>query len=228
MRAHIKSILLCAALLGLSSCASLRIGGEADNLPLDAWYFESVTFEIAPVTTSAAPDPAALALFRSRLHSNRICHRDNVRFIIQKPMYLIHIVPWNGGLLAQYETRHRTIRDREPDDRHLIVFVPYIMGPWVDIEGIKQLGGVQYSPTAFAIFKGGAGKREAAVLLHEFGHLIGMVKNKDRENHDDDHRHHCANKRCVMFFSAPYARADFDYYCQRYIQRRIAQRARED
>ena len=229
MCARIKTIFLLVIFLVVTSCVShQRVEERAEELPANAWYFDSITFEVAPVTTAEKPDLDALDLFRERLHTNHLCHRNSVRFIVHKPTALFQVGPWNTPLLHHYEARHRTIQDKAPNDRHLFAFIAYIRGPWIDLGGVKLLGGIQYNTTAFAIFKGGAGNREAAVLLHEFGHLIGLVKDKDRENHDDDHQYHCANKRCVMFWSAPRNWSDFDYFCKRDIRRRVIERIVED
>jgi hypothetical protein len=44
---------------------------------------------------------------------------------------------------------------------------------------------------------------EKSVLIHEFGHLLAMVNigYESERNHEDTHKHHCKNERCVMFYS---------------------------
>jgi hypothetical protein len=45
---------------------------------------------------------------------------------------------------------------------------------------------------------------EQAILVHEFGHAVGVVENgvpAQSPHHDADHPGHCLNDRCVMFWA---------------------------
>lgn len=226
MRTRTKFYLFLAVFMGLTSCGAFEIK-ENDSKPepeTQFWLYDSITFEIAPIGSGAMPTMSSLEIFRERLHENRLCSRDEVRFIIDEPSGPTMTLLWEHSSIQRYEWQNRRMVDRRPNDKHLIVFVAYVLGPFLEGPDIKVLGGIQYSPTAFMIFKDGAAGREAGVLLHEFGHLIGLVKNKDRDNHDDAHRNHCANKRCAMFWTSPSDDADFDYYCKSDIRRRLLQR----
>lgn len=42
---------------------------------------------------------------------------------------------------------------------------------------------------------------ESAVVLHEMGHLLGLVHKESLKGHEDDaHPDHCKNKRCLMYY----------------------------
>ena len=45
---------------------------------------------------------------------------------------------------------------------------------------------------------------EATVVMHEFGHLMGLVNLDEKANaHEDpNHRRHCKNPQCLMYFAA--------------------------
>lgn len=46
---------------------------------------------------------------------------------------------------------------------------------------------------------------ESRVLLHEFGHLMGLVNTGapvQSDHYDEDHGKHCTNKRCLMYHLA--------------------------
>lgn len=46
---------------------------------------------------------------------------------------------------------------------------------------------------------------ESRVLLHEFGHLMGLVNTGapvQSDHHDEEHGKHCTNKRCLMYHLA--------------------------
>lgn len=227
MRGRIRSLVLTCVCLALTSCAPSQFGvmnGLDDPFTETSWYYDSIIFEISPIGTTCAPDPAALEIFRARLDQNRLCPADRVTFVVRSPV--VSVVPpvWSCPALSIFEASQRKLWDKDEDDRDLVAFVSYVTGLYHDFDGVKSLGGLQYGPTSFTIFKNGAGEREAGVLLHEFGHLIGMVKDPTRDNHDDAHERHCANKRCVMFWTTPGPLADFDYYCKRDLRRRISAR----
>lgn len=227
MHTRTKFYLCLAVFMGLTSCGAFEVKEESTHNPeTQFWLYDSITFEIAPIGTGAMPLAVDLETFRERLHENRLCRRSEVRFIIDDPVGPTTLHMWEHNGVHYYEQAHRRMVDRRPDDKHLIVFVAYVLGPFLEGGEVKVLGGIQYSPTAFMIFKDGAIGREAGVMLHEFGHIIGLVKNQTRDNHDDGHQNHCANKRCAMFWSAPSNDADFDYYCKQDIQRRLLQRLR--
>jgi hypothetical protein len=219
------SVATVAATALLLSCASIT------RLPVvsePAWLYDTITFEIAPIT-SADPSPRALELFRKRLHENHICQSDKISFKVRRSVRSIPFgIPWNSGMLSSYEDLRRSEHDDDPQDRDLAVFVAYIDGPWQDLTRIRFLGGLQYSDSAFAIFKRGAADREASVLLHEFGHMIGLVKRESLPNHDGAYRHHCAVQSCAMFHTAPGPYADFDLYCKREIAALIRARKVEE
>ena len=186
------------------------------------WYFDKVFFEIAAIQ-SATPSAASLREFRERLHENGICDKKNITFRVHAPDYPPPPYPWHIRLLNSYERAVRQFRDLDPNDRDFTVFIAYIDGLWLNGRTIRILGGVQYRKTSFAIFKSNVKGREASVLLHEFGHLIGLVP-LSAENHDDQHEHHCTNEKCAMFHTAPKPNADFDDSCKRAIQRKIRKR----
>lgn len=77
--------------------------------------------------------------------------------------------------------------------------------------------GVAYSSTSMCIFKdaikdnsGGLGQvseeiLETAVLIHEFGHILGLVNNGTpmAQDHEDAQRpHHCDNENCLMYYAS--------------------------
>jgi hypothetical protein len=223
---RIQHLALAVALVSLTiSCASLSTLPQPTKPT--SWLYNSITFEIAPVN-SANPSPEALEFFRKRLHENRLCHRDRVNFVIRRyTQGLPKGFPWSTGSLLTYEQMRRSIHDDSPYDSDLKVFVAYIDGLFRQGRELRHLGGLQYSHTAFAIFKSGARDREGAVLLHEFGHLIGLVKDEDAPNHDGINSHHCAIQTCAMYHSSPMDKADFDLYCKRAIRVMIRTRHEE-
>ena len=87
MRSQSNLLLVLAGFLMLavvSSCTMFR-GNQPPPLYEGPWYFKSVTFDIAPISSMCMPDPQALERFRTLLHKNQICHRSKIRFLVQDP-----------------------------------------------------------------------------------------------------------------------------------------------
>jgi len=228
MRSSNLGVVVVSMAALLASCAALSGTNQPEAPPDLGWLFDSITFEIAPIT-SAEPSPRALDTFRNRLHENHLCRRENVSFIMRRTVAGPPPgMPWSSGLLTGYESLRRSAHDDDPLDRDLKVFVAYIDGPWLEGGTLRFLGGLQYGPSAFAIFKSGAGDREASVLLHEFGHVLGLVKVETSENHDPVHTHHCVIRSCVMYWCAPGPDSNFDLYCRRQIIAMIRARDVDD
>jgi hypothetical protein len=76
--------------------------------------------------------------------------------------------------------------------------------------------GIQYAPGSIVLFgkpmrasSGSIGQPpypvlETSVVLHEFGHILGLVNTgtKMTQSHEDsEHAHHCNNKECLMYFA---------------------------
>jgi hypothetical protein len=60
--------------------------------------------------------------------------------------------------------------------------------------------GEAFAPDSFVIFRPRIqAKWERSILLHEFGHLLGLTDNHSTHS-DKDHTFHCINKNCVMFW----------------------------
>jgi hypothetical protein len=207
----------------LVACVSPPAAYDHGSCRHDKWLFDEVTFEIAPVSSSM-PSPRALDKFRLRLHQNNICDYKKIKFIVRKAAVRT-AQAWNGFVLHSYELLRRARHDIDPEDRSLNVFVAYIDGPWIEAGRVRRLGGIQYGPSAFAVFKKGAGDRESSVLLHEFGHMIGLVKSSSAPNYDRQHKNHCAIQTCAMFHTAPGVDADYDLHCKKQIRSLIRVRS---
>jgi hypothetical protein len=188
------------------------------------WYYDQILFEVAAVK-NCAPSPEALNQFREQLHTTGICHRDKVTFRVNAVAFPPPPDLWDFEILEAFELVTREYRDLDPTDRDLSVFVAYADGFMTVGEQILMVGGLTYRPTSFVIFKDLVSEIEAEVLLHEFGHVMGMVP-VTADNYDEKHPNHCLNKECVMYFSIPTGH-EFDTACQGEI-RRLARKRRRD
>jgi predicted Zn-dependent protease len=105
--------------------------------------------------------------------------------------------------------------------RQIALYILYTDGMYVD----ERIFGCAYSNTAAVIFgkaikdrSGDIGrphraKLESTVLLHEMGHLLGLVNTGSdslEAHHDDAHAKHCTNRKCLMYYHVEF-RDPFDY-----------------
>jgi len=100
-------------------------------------------------------------------------------------------------------------RQEETKDNTLVIYVLYLDGEWKK----EEVLGLSYRGTNIVVFKemimASAARShnleyssiETSVLIHEWGHLIGLVgRDYDSEHEDLDYPHHCNEEagRCVM------------------------------
>ncbi|MGM0404809.1 MAG: hypothetical protein ACQEQM_01540 [Thermoplasmatota archaeon] len=152
-----------------------------------------------------APNYTAINTFDSVLREytdkEEITHKmgDVISYQDTKPVY-------TEQDLVYLEERYRR---EETKDNTLVIYVLYLNGEW-EKEGVL---GLSYRGSNIVIFKemimSSAAKStnleygsiEASVLVHEWGHLIGLVgRGYDSEHEDHEYPHHCSEEagRCVM------------------------------
>lgn len=164
------------------------------------------------------PDPGALAFLQRKISKH--CHKEIVSVYVNDPLPLT-IAPtliWDSVTLGWIESkvsRFRTTGDT------LVVRILYIAGVYSPGPTTR---GLAYGNYSFAVFRNTfAPEHERALLLHEFGHLMGLVNCgtpsvSDHAETDAEHKPHCRNqdKGCVMYWSAPTVpEPDFDDACKR-------------
>lgn len=127
---------------------------------------------------------------------------------------------WTINLLQELEIKHRQHR---PGGAQAAAYFLYVDGPWHgDTKGGGRVLGIAYSGSTMTLFKKtvddvcqsaavlpGTATRlcnvvEASTVLHEFGHILGLVDNglaMANDHRDKDHSAHCTNKDCVMYWT---------------------------
>lgn len=194
-----------------TNCASLSVRDTANRD-----LYDNITIEIAPIT-SVLPGNEALEFLRTKLDKYRICDYRRIKFVIRPGVNVIQNIPWTSSRLRTFERTRRTLHDKNPNDRHLIMFIAYVSGPYVDGK-FNNLAGLQYN-ASIAIFKDSPfWRNEGSVLLHEFGHLLEIADSSHRKDEtpvNPDRPNHCNNKRCVMFWRIQSRNMDFDEQCRK-------------
>lgn len=185
--------------------------------------YDSIIFDIVSAP-GQGPSPSALTFFIGKLKEYDICDRVIIKYRSRiTGVYSI----WNSARLRHFETRNRKFIDRNPKDRRLIFFICYVPGEYHRKDGdkiAKNIAGVQYNTTSFAILRGKTKESyEGVVLLHEFGHAIRIARASDRDDPpvNPDRPNHCNNETCTMFWRASSDRTKLDDECLRELRKLI-------
>jgi hypothetical protein len=90
-------------------------------------------------------------------------------------------------------------------------------GDYASSSGNSKVLGIAYGNSSMVIFQktikefsGGIGEPpartlESTVILHEFGHILGLVNNGtsvQTSHQDTAHGHHCNDQNCLMYYTA--------------------------
>lgn len=118
-------------------------------------------------------------------------------------------------------------RDYYTDGNTAVLYILYVSGEY---QGEENVAGVTYSCSSIVIFKEKIRDNiplqdpdyvehrriaEANILLHEFGHIVGLVNELDYnfgyDQEDNEHPNHNKNQTSVMYYEADFtALQDFD------------------
>jgi hypothetical protein len=192
---------------GTGMAASALLGGSAPALRVEIDY-----------VTDRAPSPAAIARLRERLvqHTGK-----EVEVVVDDALPRTHReTRWTLAELRELEAAHRDFRGSAEVASMWIVYV--------EGEGDASLGpwpvGYAFGPTSIAVFADqvraaapvSGGNPEAWVLVHESGHLLGLVGQGAAQQHfhmDVEHPGHCSEPSCVMASTADSRHDDFGPEC---------------
>lgn len=154
-----------------------------------------------------APDPEALELLKTRMNS--LVHKDSITITISD-RNLQGQDTWTEAELRNLESE---TRDHQTGGSTITTHVLYVDG---ELAGKPTVVGFAAGSRYVVIFKENirdatsdilvrttASQFEQSVLVHEFGHIIGLVNNgipMQTDHEDDDHPGHSDNQNSVMWW----------------------------
>jgi hypothetical protein len=180
-------------------------GASAHDL-LNADTYNSLKIEIQYMT-GFEPDKDAIyhlhAFLQKRLHKPK-----GISIITKE------ITPDSSTLLTTKDVKaiERKNRTAITSGKQLALYILYTNGKYIN----DKVFGLAYLNTSAVIFgenikeySGKIGqpnrtKLETTVLLHEMGHLLGLMGKgtpMQEEHHDERHASHCKNRKCLMYYS---------------------------
>lgn len=179
-------------------------GASARDFLSDATY-RALVVEVDHVQ-GQAPSASALQLLQARLQER--CNKpDGVTIVVDDA------IPSAGGVYSvaanrALEAQHR---DQVSGGTTAVIYVLYLDGQSDQDTGGGRVLGWAHGPSSIGIFRESiaassnalatADEVEGAVLVHEAGHVLGLVNNGTPmvANHEDPaHRAHDVNDACIM------------------------------
>ncbi|WP_373056880.1 hypothetical protein [Zunongwangia sp. H14] len=191
----------------IDKSVNLRSLGDSAHDLLSDEKFSSINIEIAYVA-GYAPDPGALEIFRNFLKT-RTFKPDGIAIHV-RPVESSGQAPFEIEEIVKIEKETRTAYNAGDE---IAVFIYFADGSNKDDEDGKVILGSAYRNTSMVIytktieeFVAKAGNLstktvEAAVLNHEFGHLLGLVdigSDAQSDHADSDNDGHCTARGCLM------------------------------
>jgi hypothetical protein len=204
---HRYAVLLAALLVAgpaTAGCFDQFMPGRAAAYDfLRADVFTSLVIEVDYVD-GAAPHADATSLLKQRAEE-RLRKPDGIT--VEATRIPGGDSQWSVSDLRAAEDRNR---DTRPAGGRMSLYVLYVDGDFADDSRVL---GVHYGPTSVAMFKDrikagslaglSVADAERAVLIHEFGHVIGLVDNgipMVTDHEDDAHSKHSQNPNSVMYY----------------------------
>ena len=115
--------------------------------------------------------------------------------------------------ISAIESVHRT---QKPNGKTLTAYFFFADGDYSANSGNSKVLGIAYGSSSMALFEktikdfsGGITQPtlavlESTVILHEFGHILGLVNTgtpMQSQHQDVSHGKHCNNQNCLMYYS---------------------------
>lgn len=202
--------LLLALLLALTvSAGCFKSPASASHDFVSSTKYTKVFVEIDYVQ-GQDPDSGAVALLKKRMEE-RLSKPDGVE--VRQTAFQSSQTTYSVDDIRRLEQAQR---DHRASGSTVVLYVLYLNGHSNEDNDDGMVLGVHYGQSSIAIFKEsiestgllglsyGTDDVEEAVLVHEFGHTIGLVNNglaMVRDHEDDAHPKHSTNKNSVMYWA---------------------------
>ena len=187
-----ESLVSCDNITGECKYEILR-GNEYSRLHIEVNY-----------VTGNAPDSDALNLLKQRIKEVS----DKSTVTVSQSSFGSTDNSYTLEEIIELESSERT---EFKEGNTFVVHILYLNGEYSDN---SQALGIAYSGTSFVMFKEkiedasflliSSKDIEKAVIVHEFGHLLGLVNKGYQSPHDHedpDHPHHSNNEESVMYWA---------------------------
>ncbi len=185
----------------LVSCENIT--GQCRYEILSANDYSKLHIEINYVTGNA-PDSEALNLLKQRIQEVT----DKTSISVSQSSFGSTDNSYTLEEILEIENNQRT---QSKSSNKFVIHILYLNGEYEDND---QTLGLAYSGSSFALFKEkiedsaflliSSTDIEKSVIVHEFGHILGLVNNGYQSPHDHEdsqHPHHSDNDESVMYWA---------------------------
>lgn len=191
--------------IDVASLHNQRIGASANDLLSDKRY----TALRVEIQYMEGFEPDREALYNLRIFLQKYLHKPDGIFIETKQIAPATHTELTRQDVMELERKSRTVYSK---GKELGLFILYTNGRYIN----PKILGLAYQNTSAVILgkliqnhSGHIGqpdrtKLETTVLLHEMGHLLGLINRgsvMESDHQDEDHEGHCSNKKCLMYYS---------------------------
>src|SRR5581483_3189845 len=171
---------------------------------LSSETYKTLIIEVMYVASVASPTQADLDYLKTKLQ--KYCRKTNIVIAVDTPIPVSKVFTrfWDTATLTMFENLcavYQTTGDT------LVVRILYIPGVYASDIVVR---GLAYGDRACCLFiTAMTQSHERAVLLHELGHIMGLVNCgtpniRDHEEPQKGHKLHCKNEgKCVMYWCSP-------------------------
>lgn len=194
---------------GVNKTANLQITGSSANDFLSAAKYQSVVIEVLYVQGF---EPEAQTLSNLRNFMQARLNKPGGITINQRQIASPGLAPYDINEIAGIESLHRTFYN---NSNVLTLFLLFVDGNYATDTASNFTLGTAYRNTSFVMFENTIQNLsnsplepnrvtlESTVILHELGHLLGLVNlgsTMQTEHNDEAHDKHCDNENCLMFW----------------------------
>ncbi len=194
---------------GVNKTANLQITGSSANDFLSATKYQSVVIEVLYVQ-GFQPEAQTLVNLRSFMQAR--LNKPGGITINQRQIASPGLAPYDINEIAGIESLNRTFYN---NGNVLTLFLLFVDGNYATDTASNFTLGTAYRNTSFVMFENTIQNLsnsplepnrvtlESTVILHELGHLLGLVNlgsTMQTEHNDEAHDKHCDNENCLMFW----------------------------
>lgn len=196
---------------GVNHAANLKNTGASANDFLSAAKYQSVVVEVLYVTNFR---PQAQTLTNLKQFIEARCNKPGGVTIMEREIASPGLAPYDINEIAGLEALNRT---KYNNGNVLTLYMLFLDGGSTSDTSSSFILGTAYRNTSFVMFENTIKNLsdsitepnrvdlESTVILHEFGHILGLVNlgsPMQTEHLDEAHDKHCDNQDCLMFWKA--------------------------